>query len=78
MLLPIKDLKLKSITYKGVNRLFALVYLNEDADSNKRFKAKKYYSPKGIINNYNVIINGKNFYDQVIDSDIKRYKIWTR
>ena len=22
---------------------------------------------------YNVIINGKNFYDQPIDSDIKRY-----
>ena len=63
---------------KGVNRLFALLYSNEDADSNKRFKAKKYYSPKGIINNCNVIINGKNFYDQVNDSDIKRYKIWTR
>ena len=29
---------------------------------------------KGIIDNYNVIINGKNFYDQAIDSDIKRYK----
>ena len=29
---------------------------------------------KGIIKNYNVIINGKNFYDQAIDSDIKRYE----
>ena len=28
-------------------------------------------SPKGIIKNYNVIINGKNFYDQPIDSGIK-------
>ena len=28
-------------------------------------------SPKGIIKNYNVIINGKNFYDQPIDSSIK-------
>ena len=27
-----------------------------------------------IIDNYNVIINGKNFYDQPIDSDIKRYE----
>ena len=25
------------------------------------------------MNNYNVIINGKNFYDQPIDSDVKRY-----
>ena len=32
------------------------------------------YLPKGIIKNYNVIINGENFYDQLIDSDIKRYE----
>ena len=30
--------------------------------------------PKGVIKNYNVIINGKGFYDQFIDSDIKRYE----
>ena len=30
-----------------------------------------YHLPKGIIKDYNVIINGKNFYDQVIDSDIR-------
>ena len=29
--------------------------------------------PKCIIKDYNVIINGKNFYDQAFDSDIKRY-----
>ena len=39
-----------------------------------RFNAWKYYLPKGIINNYNVTINGKSFYDQPIDSDIKRYE----
>ena len=53
--------------------MFVLVYLNEDPDS-ERFKAKRYYLPKDRIKNYNVIINGKNFYDQVIDSDIKRYE----
>ena len=37
----------------GVNRLFALVYLNQDDDS-KKFKAKRYYLPKGIIKNYNM------------------------
>ena len=26
---------------------------------------------KSIMKNYNTIINGKNFYDQAIDSDIK-------
>ena len=29
---------------------------------------------KGIIKNYNSIINRKSFYDQPIYSDIKRYK----
>ena len=37
-------------------------------------EAKKYYLPKGITDNYNNIINSKNFYDQAIDSDIKPYK----
>ena len=37
-------------------------------------KAKRYYLPKGIIDNYNVIINGKNVYDQLVNSDIKRYE----
>ena len=44
--------------FLGVNRLFALVYTNEDVDP-KAFKAKRYYLPKSIIKNYNVIINGK-------------------
>ena len=48
--------------FVGVNRLFVLVYSNEDA-AFKRFKAKKCYLPKRIINDYSVIINGRNFYD---------------
>ena len=59
-----------------------LVYANK-GDNAKRFNAQKYYLIKGIIDNHNVInicyynyniINGKNFYDQAIDSDIKPYK----
>ena len=53
-----------------VNKLFILVYSNE-ANNAKKFNARKYYLPKGIIKNYNVIINGKNVHDQPIDSDIK-------
>ena len=30
--------------------------------------------PKGIIDNYNIINNGKNVIDQANDSDIKRYQ----
>ena len=41
-----------------VNRLFVLVYTNEDDDS-KRFNAKIYYFPKSIIKEYKVVINEK-------------------
>ena len=50
-----------------------MVYLNRNNDA-KRFKAWKYCLSKGVIMSYNVIINGKNFYHQPVDSDIKRYK----
>ena len=59
--------------FVGVNRLFVLVYSNQDNNA-KRFKTRRCYLPKGVINNYKVIINGKHLYDQPIDSDIKRYE----
>ena len=59
--------------FVGVNRLFVLIYWNRN-DNVKRFNDWKYHLPKGIIKNFNVIINGKNFYDQPIDSHIKRYE----
>ena len=59
--------------FAEINRLFVLVYTNDDGNA-KRFGAQKYYLPKGIIDNYKVIINGKKIYDQAIDSDIKQYE----
>ena len=59
--------------FLGGNRLFVLAYLNRDKDV-KRFKTQIYYLPEGIIKNYNVIINGQNFYDQAIDSNTKWYE----
>ena len=53
--------------------MFVLVYSNQDDDS-KRFNTRRYYLPKVTIKNYNVIINGKNFYNKPIDSDIKQYE----
>ena len=53
--------------------MLVLVYSNQDYNT-KRFKAQKYYLPKGIIRNYNIIINRKNFCDQPFDSDIKWYE----
>ena len=52
---------------------FFLVYTNEGNNA-KRFNARNYYLPKGIIKNYNVIINWKNCYDQAINSDMKQYE----
>ena len=58
--------------FAGINRLFVLIYSKED-DNGKRYKAKRYYLSKGVIK-HNVIFNQENFYDQPIDSDIKRYE----
>ena len=59
--------------FVGVDRLFVLVYSNVD-DNAERYKAQRYYLPKGVIENYYITINRSNFYDQLIDSDIKQYK----
>ena len=59
--------------FVGINRLFVLAYTNQ-GDSAKRFKTRRYYLPNSILKNYNVITNGKIFYDQPIDSDIKQYE----
>ena len=63
---------LNQILLDSIDYLFVLVYLNRDSDV-KQFKTRKYFLPKDIIKNYNVIIIGKNFYGQPIDSDKKRY-----
>ena len=34
---------------------------------------KKYYLPRIDLNKYNVIIDGRNFYDNPIESDIEKY-----
>ena len=59
--------------FVGINRLFVLVSLNRN-DKVKRFNARKHYLLKGVIKSYNVIMNGKNFYNQPIGSDIKPYE----
>ena len=53
--------------------MLLLTYSDQDENS-KRCKARRYNLPKGVIKNFNVIINGKNFSDQPIDSDTKRYE----
>ena len=57
--------------------MFVLVYKNKGNNA-EIFNTRKCYLPKGIIKNHNVIINGKSFYDQHVDSDIKRYEEITK
>ena len=59
--------------FVGVTRLFAIVYAT-NGDNANRFNAERYYLPNVIIKNYNMITYRKNVYDQLIDSDIKRYE----
>ena len=54
----------------GGNIFFVLIYSNQDNNA-KIFQTRRYYLPEGVIDNCNGIINGKNFYDQPIDSDVK-------
>ena len=53
--------------------MFVSVYPDRNNNS-KIFFVRKHYLQKRTIKNYNVIITGKNFYDQPIDSDIKRHE----
>ena len=57
-------------SFQGVNRLFVLSFENED----DRTSHSTYYLPKVEIKDYNVMIDGKNFFDQPINSDLKTYE----
>ena len=59
---------------QGVNRLFVLAYNNAAGNNQVSFDShKKYFLPRIKINNYNIKIDGRNFYDQPINDSIKQY-----
>ena len=60
-------------SFQGVNRLFAIAY-NRANDQPTRNGQRKYYLPRISLNKYNVIIDGRNFYDNPIESDIEKYR----
>ena len=60
-------------SFQGVNRLFAMAYNRVDGQPN-RDNRQKYYLPRISLNKYNVIIDGGNFYDKPIKSDIEKYR----
>ena len=60
-------------SFQGVNRLFIMAYNRVDGQPTRNGQ-KKYYLPRASLNKYNVIIDGRNFYDNAIESDIERYR----
>ena len=57
-------------SFQGVSRLFVLSFENE----NDRTSDSNYYLPKVEIKVYNVMIDGKKFFDQPINSDLTTYE----
>ena len=57
-------------SFQGVNRLFVLSFENE----NDRTSHSTYYLLREEIKDYNVMIDGKNFFDQPINSMTKTYE----
>ena len=61
-------------SYQGVKRLFVLAYDNTAGNNQVSVDSyKKYFLPRVKIDNYNIEIDGRNFYDQPINNSIKQY-----
>ena len=53
-------------SFQGVNRLFVLLFENKK----DRTVHTKYYLPTVKIKNYNVMIKGRNFFDQPVKNNL--------
>ena len=57
-------------SFQEVNRLFVLAFENDA----QRISNKRYYIPNVEIKDYNVMIDGKNFFDQPVKNNKVTYK----
>ena len=71
-------------SFQGVRRLFVRAFSNTTVNSRdnpinntnnrvERNSHTKYFLPKVNVTNFNVLIDGRNFYDQPINDLIKQY-----
>ena len=71
-------------SFQGTNRLFALAFNKTTENDNEvpasntanrvqRDSHRKYFLPRVDTTNYNVLIDGRNFYDLQINDQIKKY-----
>ena len=63
------------VSFQGVRKLFVLAFDNSNNGTKKveRNNHRKYFLPRVNITNYNVLIDGRNVYDQPINGLIKQY-----
>ena len=64
-------------SFQGVNRLFVMAY-NRANGQPTRNGQREYYLPRIDLEKYNVIIDGRNFYDNPIESNIEKYRELTK
>ena len=57
-------------TFTNVNRLFVLTFENDD----DRTSFSKYYVPKVEIKDFNVLINGKPFFEIHVKNKVEAYE----
>ena len=66
-------------SWQGVKRLFVFAYKNTAGNNQVSVDSyKKCFLPRVKIDNYNIEIDGRNFYDQTVNDSIKQYKVMTR
>ena len=57
-------------SFRKVNKLFVLPYARGDNVTNEN-SYRRYFLPRNEIKNYNIEIDGRNFYDQSLNDSIK-------
>ena len=60
-------------SFQSVNRLLVMAYNRVDGQPTRNGQ-RKYYLPRIDLNKYNVIIDGRNFYNNSIESDTEKYR----
>ena len=63
------------VSFQGMSKLFAAAYETDDIQRNASIEEsrRRYYLTRAETKDYNVLIDGRNFYDQNVNSSIVRY-----
>ena len=75
--IPLNDMFRRTtldVSFQEVSKLFAAAYETDDIERNANTEeSRRYYLLRAEIKDYNVLIDGRNFYDQNVNSSIVRY-----